>query len=82
VGFVNAAPGFVQAPAVLDGASRLLLDAFGPERGRHTRMALCHAGLPGDAPLTAELLLAIGRPRDHADRAGRRPAQPEDPTST
>ncbi len=61
VGYVNSAPGFVDAPRVLDGASQLLLDVFGPERGGHARMALYQPGLPGNAPLTAELLLEIRR---------------------
>lgn len=60
VGYINAAPGFVEAPRVLDGASRLLIDVFGEERGSHARMALYQAGLPGDAPVTAELLLEVG----------------------
>jgi enamine deaminase RidA (YjgF/YER057c/UK114 family) len=60
VGYVNAAPGFVEAPRVLDGASCLLIDLFGTERGSHARMALYQPGLPGDAPLTAELLLEVG----------------------
>jgi enamine deaminase RidA (YjgF/YER057c/UK114 family) len=59
VGYINAAPGFVEAPRVLDGASRLLVDLFGPERGSHARMALYQPGLPDNAPLTAELLLEI-----------------------
>jgi enamine deaminase RidA (YjgF/YER057c/UK114 family) len=60
-GYVSAAPGFVDAPRVLDGASQLLIDVFGPERGSHARMALYEPGLPGDAPLTAELLLEVAR---------------------
>jgi enamine deaminase RidA (YjgF/YER057c/UK114 family) len=63
VGYINAAPGFVEAPSVLDGASRLLLDVFGAERGSHARMALYQPGLPGGAPLTAELLLEIDAER-------------------
>src|SRR5262249_302471 len=40
VGYVNAAPGFKNAPAVLNGASDLLIEIFGPELGTHARMAL------------------------------------------
>jgi enamine deaminase RidA (YjgF/YER057c/UK114 family) len=50
VGYVNAAPGFVEAPRVLDGASRLLIDLFGAERGSHARVALYQGGLPGMRP--------------------------------
>src|SRR5262249_30086997 len=40
LGFVNAAPGFRDAPKVLNGASDLLVAGFGPERGRHARASL------------------------------------------
>jgi enamine deaminase RidA (YjgF/YER057c/UK114 family) len=60
VGYINAAPGFVDGPRVLDGASRLLIDLFGETYGSHARMALYQPCLPGDAPLTAELLLEVG----------------------
>lgn len=59
VGYINAAPGFAEAPRVLDGASRLLIDLFGVDGGSHARMALYQAGLPDNAPLTAELLLEV-----------------------
>jgi enamine deaminase RidA (YjgF/YER057c/UK114 family) len=71
-GYVNAAPGFVDAPQVVDGASRLLIDVFGEKRGAHARMALCQQGLPHNAPVTAELVLAV----DHATAA--RVAAPAD----
>jgi enamine deaminase RidA (YjgF/YER057c/UK114 family) len=58
-GYVNAEPGFVLGPQVLDGASQLLIEAFGTERGSHARIALYQQALPGDAPLTAELLLEV-----------------------
>jgi hypothetical protein len=54
---------------VLDGASRLLVELFGEERGGHARMALYPPALPTHAPLTAELLLEIDevvRPHDSA----------------
>lgn len=47
-GNVHCAPGFRGHPAVLDGASELLLAVFG-ERGRHTRTALGIADMPLDA---------------------------------
>jgi enamine deaminase RidA (YjgF/YER057c/UK114 family) len=59
VGYINAAPGFVDGTRVLDGASRLLIDVFGEERGSHARMALYQPSLPGGAPVTAELLLEL-----------------------
>jgi hypothetical protein len=69
VGHISAAPGFVEAPRVLDGAPRLLVELFGEERGGHARMALYPPALPTHAPLTAEHLLEIDevvRPHDSA----------------
>ncbi|PVH30756.1 RidA family protein [Pararhodobacter oceanensis] len=44
-GFVRATPDFADHPAVIDGASELLLEIFG-ERGRHARTALGAGSLP------------------------------------
>ena len=44
-GFVAAAPGFIQAPTVIDAASQLLIDVFG-EAGRHARSAVGVFELP------------------------------------
>lgn len=44
-GFVNAAPDFLDAPAVINGASDLMVDVFG-DKGRHARAAVCAASLP------------------------------------
>jgi enamine deaminase RidA (YjgF/YER057c/UK114 family) len=62
LGFVNAAPGFKDAPKVLNGASDLLIELFGAERGRHARTALYQHELARDAPVAGELMLAV-RPR-------------------
>ncbi len=45
LGFVNGAPDFGQQPAVINGASQLLLDLFG-EDGRHARSAIGAGSLP------------------------------------
>ena len=47
-GFVNAAPGFADSPAVINGASDTLVEILG-ERGRHTRAAVAVTGLPKDS---------------------------------
>jgi enamine deaminase RidA (YjgF/YER057c/UK114 family) len=47
-GFVASAPGFTDQPAVLDGASDLLVDVLG-ERGVHARSAVGVAVLPLNA---------------------------------
>jgi len=58
-GMVNAAPGFNNLPAVINGASELILDVFGETVGQHTRSAVGMAELPFDVPveIEAELLL-------------------------
>jgi enamine deaminase RidA (YjgF/YER057c/UK114 family) len=40
VGFINSAEGFMQQPAVLNGFTELLVELFGPERGKPARAAL------------------------------------------
>ena len=44
-GFVSATPEFTHHPAVINGASELMHDVFGP-RGVHTRIAVGVASLP------------------------------------
>ncbi|MBI3812132.1 MAG: RidA family protein [Nitrospirae bacterium] len=57
-GHVASAPGFTQQPAVLNGASDLLVAIFG-EAGRHTRAALGAAELPLGSPIELELIVQI-----------------------
>ncbi|MBE3578066.1 MAG: RidA family protein [Limnochordales bacterium] len=57
-GYVASAPGFHQQPAVINGASQLLLDIFG-EAGRHARAAVGVAELPQGAPVEIELVLLV-----------------------
>ena len=44
-GYVQSAEGFTNQPQVVNGASELLVEAFG-ERGKHTRIAVGVAELP------------------------------------
>jgi enamine deaminase RidA (YjgF/YER057c/UK114 family) len=57
-GMVNAAPGFSQMPAVIDGCSELLLEVFG-DAGRHTRSAVGLAELPFDIAVEIELIAEL-----------------------
>ncbi len=57
-GFVNAAPGFEQHPAVVNGASDLIADVLG-EKGRHTRIAVGCASLPFNAAVEVEALFLV-----------------------
>lgn len=59
VGFVASAPGFRAQPAVVDGASELLVSVFG-EAGRHARSAVGVAELPLGSPVEVEVIFAVG----------------------
>ena len=59
VGYINAAPGFQDAPAVLNGASDLLVEVFGPEQGKHARAALYQHELSMDAPVEIEMTVQV-----------------------
>jgi len=61
IGYVNAAPGFTEAPWVLNGASDLLVEVFGPERGRHARAALYQNELTYNAPIEIEMTVQVRR---------------------
>ena len=57
-GFVNSAPDFVDGPKVLNGASDLMVAAFG-EKGRHARTTVGVASLPADASVEVEGLFEV-----------------------
>lgn len=57
-GFVNATPGFKNQSAVLDGASKFLIDIFS-DRGRHARSAIGAGDLPVQSPVEIELVVAV-----------------------
>jgi len=57
-GSVASSPGFSGQPAVVNGASDLLVEVLG-ERGRHSRMAVGVAELPGNATVAVELIAEI-----------------------
>lgn len=58
-GYVRATGDFDRHPAVIDGASRLLLDVFGEQCGAHSRTAVGVASLPGGACVELELVAAV-----------------------
>jgi enamine deaminase RidA (YjgF/YER057c/UK114 family) len=53
-GMVNSAPGFNRQPVVINGATDLILDVFGPVIGTHARSAVGMAGLPFNIPVEIE----------------------------
>ena len=58
LGFVASAAGFVQQPAVVDGASRVLVEVFG-DAGRHSRSAVGVAALPRGGSVEIEVEVAL-----------------------
>ena len=58
-GFVNGIPGFVAIPAVINGASELLIKLFGEVNGKHARTAIGVAELPLNAPVEVEMIVQL-----------------------
>lgn len=59
-GFVASTAGFTGQPSVLNGASEVLIAAFG-DAGRHARCAVGVAELPLGSPVEVELTLQLRR---------------------
>ncbi len=57
-GFIRTVPGFAREPQVLNGASDLLVEVFGPQ-GRAARTAVGVADLPMEAPVEVEMIVAV-----------------------
>ena len=58
VGYVASVPTFTQQPAVVNGASELLLEIFG-EKGKHARSAVGMAVLPLNASVEIEIVVEV-----------------------
>jgi enamine deaminase RidA (YjgF/YER057c/UK114 family) len=57
-GFINSAAGFTDGPKVMNGASDLMVEAFG-DKGRHARSTVGVAALPADAAVEVEGLFEV-----------------------
>lgn len=57
-GYVNAAAGFADAPAVINGASDLLVRVFG-DAGKHVRAALGVSALPRNALVELQMTVRV-----------------------
>jgi enamine deaminase RidA (YjgF/YER057c/UK114 family) len=57
-GFINSAPGFVDGPKVMNGASDLMVAVFG-DKGKHARTTVGVAALPADAAVEVEGLFEV-----------------------
>jgi enamine deaminase RidA (YjgF/YER057c/UK114 family) len=60
-GYVNAAAGFADSPAVINGASDLLVRVFG-EAGRHVRAAVGVSALPRNALVEIQMTVRVKEP--------------------
>lgn len=58
VGFVASTPDFTSQPAVVNGASELLLEILG-EAGKHARSAVGVAALPLGVPVEVEFVVEV-----------------------
>jgi enamine deaminase RidA (YjgF/YER057c/UK114 family) len=57
-GFVNAVDGFTDSPAVINGASDLLVAVFG-EAGKHARAAVATNGLPRGTTVEVQIVAEL-----------------------
>lgn len=57
-GFINSAPSFTDGPKVMNGASDLMVAAFG-DKGRHARTTVGVAALPVDAAVEVEGMFEV-----------------------
>lgn len=56
--FVNCTPDFVDQPAVVNGASDLMVEVLG-DRGRHSRSAVGVASLPFGVPVEIDAIIEL-----------------------
>ncbi|NOT08078.1 MAG: RidA family protein [Gemmatimonadales bacterium] len=61
-GFVNAVPEFTNHPAVVNGASDLLVELFGAAIGTHARFAVGAGSLPGNVAVEVAAVLEVDTP--------------------
>jgi len=59
-GFVWSDFGYTFAPKILNGASDLFVEVFG-ERGKHSRTAVCVAGLPAGSTVEVSSIWEFGQ---------------------
>ena len=57
-GFIAATPEFIQHPAVMNGASDLMVEVFG-DKGRHARSTIGVPSLPLDSTVEVEALIEV-----------------------
>jgi enamine deaminase RidA (YjgF/YER057c/UK114 family) len=62
-GYADSAPGFDQQPAVINGASEVMVAVFG-DRGVHARTSIGVSELPGEIPVEIEIVVQFRLSRD------------------
>ena len=62
-GYVNAVAGFEDSPAVINGASDLLVQLFG-EAGKHVRAAVGVSALPRNAIVEIQMTVRVFEPKE------------------
>jgi enamine deaminase RidA (YjgF/YER057c/UK114 family) len=60
-GYVNSMAGFEESPAVINGASDLLVQVFG-EAGKHVRAAVGVSALPRNAIVEVQMIVRVEAP--------------------
>ena len=58
-GFVNSTPDFANQPEVINGASDLMVAAFGAEVGAHARAAVSAGALPRNVTVEVDAVVAF-----------------------
>ena len=58
-GFVASTTDFTRQPLVINGASDLLVEVFGEDVGKHSRIAIGVASLPLNSPVEIDLIVEI-----------------------
>ena len=58
-GFMNCDPAFTKHPAIIDGASKLMIEVFGDKVGAHARIAIGVNSLPLGAAVEVEAIFEI-----------------------
>ena len=58
-GFVNAPADFIGPPAVINGASDLMVEVLGEDAGKHARFAVAVASLPSGVAVEVDAIFEI-----------------------
>lgn len=57
--YVNSTEDFIQQSVVADGASSLIYELFGPEKGKHTRTSVGAVQLPRNGAVEIDIVVAL-----------------------